>query len=174
MGVPLRSIGGRGDKDNINKRALKPVLKRADELLADRRQHPLPRGVTPQKLRHTYASVLIALGRDPRYVKEQLGHTDPKFTLRVYAHAMRFSEEDRARLKTFAEGGVLAPIGTEPSASVTPDWPFQWARRVSNLRPLACEERGGRRSGGRKAAVERDRDTRRSEPDSRKLRPLPA
>ena len=26
---------------------------------------------------------------------EQLGHTDPKFTLRVYAHAMRFSDEDR-------------------------------------------------------------------------------
>jgi integrase len=36
--------GGRRDKDNINKRILKPVLKRADELLADRRQHPLPRG----------------------------------------------------------------------------------------------------------------------------------
>jgi hypothetical protein len=65
-------------------------------------------------------SVLIALGRDPRYVMEQLGQTDPKFTLRVYAHAMRFSEEDRARLKAFAEGGVLAPIGTGPSTGVTP------------------------------------------------------
>ena len=97
------------------------MLKRADELLADRRQHPLPRGVTPHKLRHTYASVLIALGRDPRYVMEQLGHTDPKFTPRVYAHAMRFSEKDRARLKAFAEGGVLAPIGTEPSARVIPE-----------------------------------------------------
>jgi integrase len=84
----------------------------------------LPRGVTPHKLRHTYASVLIALGRDPRYVMEQLGHTDPKFTLRVYAHAMRFSEADRARLKAFPEGGVLAPIGTEPSARVTPDLAF--------------------------------------------------
>jgi integrase len=40
---------------------LKPVLERAAELLADRRQHPLPRGMTPHKLRHTYASVLIAL-----------------------------------------------------------------------------------------------------------------
>jgi integrase len=113
--------GGRRDKDNINKRVLKPVLARADELLADRRQHPLPRGVTPHKLRHTYASVLIALGRDPRYVMEQLGHTDPKFTLRVYAHAMRFSEEDRARLKAFAEGGVLAPIGTGTLQKVTPE-----------------------------------------------------
>ena len=51
--------------------------------------------------------MLIALGRDPRYVMEQLDHTDPKFTLRVYPHAMRFSEEDRARLKAFAEGGFL-------------------------------------------------------------------
>ena len=97
--------GGRRDKDNINNRVLKPVFLRADELMAHRRQHPLPRGVTLHKLRHTYASVLIALGRDPRYVMEQLGHRDPKFTLRVYAHAMRFSEEDWARLKAFGGRG---------------------------------------------------------------------
>lgn len=42
--------------------------------------------------------------RDPRYVTDQLGHTDPKFTLRIYAHVMGFSEEDRARLKALAEG----------------------------------------------------------------------
>ena len=60
---------------------------------------------------------------------EQLGHTDPKFTLRVYAHAMRFStRRTRARLKAFAEGGVLAPIGTgDPSDErVTPEiWAFR-------------------------------------------------
>jgi hypothetical protein len=165
---------GRRDEDNINKRVLKPVLERADEVLADRDQH-LPRGVTPHKLRHTYASVLIALGRDPRYVMEQLGHTDPKFTLRVCAHAMRFSEEDRP-----AEGSRGGPrLGTNghwhPREGLSGTWVSSGrGRRVSSLRPLACEERGGRRSGGRKAAVERDRDTRRSEPDSRELRPLPA
>jgi integrase len=73
----------RRDKDNINKRVLKPVLERADDLLAERGQHPLPRGVTPHKLRHTFASILIALGRDPRYVMDQLGHIDRKFTLRA-------------------------------------------------------------------------------------------
>jgi integrase len=112
--------GGRRDKDNINKRVLKPVLARADALLAERKEHPLPRGVTPHKLRHTYASVLIALGRDPRYVMEQLGHTDPKFTLRVYAHVMRFSEEDRARLKALAEGKDWAALGSEDSKRVAP------------------------------------------------------
>jgi hypothetical protein len=42
QGTPLRL-----SRDNINKRVLKPVPERADELLAGRRQHPLPRGVTP-------------------------------------------------------------------------------------------------------------------------------
>jgi integrase len=113
--------GGRRDKDNINKRVLKPVLVRSDELLAERDQHPLPRGVTPHKLRHTFASILIALGRDPRYVMEQLGHTDPKFTLRIYAHVMRFSEEERARLEALAAGREWAPMGTGPSTRVAPE-----------------------------------------------------
>jgi integrase len=29
------------------------------------------------------------MGEDPRYVMDQLGHTDPAFTLRLYSHAMR-------------------------------------------------------------------------------------
>jgi hypothetical protein len=42
----------------------------------------------------------------------QLGHTDPSFTLRIYAHAMRFSDEERARLKALVEGREWAPAGT--------------------------------------------------------------
>ena len=34
----------------------------------------------------------------------QLGHTDPAFTLRVYAHAMRRDEGDKERLKALVEG----------------------------------------------------------------------
>ena len=112
--------GDRRDKDNVNKRVLKPVLVVADELLAERDQHPLPRGVTPHKLRHTFASILTALGRDPRYVMEQLGHTDPKFTLRIYAHVMRFSDDERVRLKALAEGAQWALMGTRPSVKVAP------------------------------------------------------
>ena len=49
----------------------------------------IPAGVTAPKLRHTFASMLIALGKDPACVMAQLGHADPKFTLRVYTHVMR-------------------------------------------------------------------------------------
>ncbi len=36
-------------------------------------------------LRHTVGSFLLAIGKDPTYLMPQLGHTDPAFTLRVYA-----------------------------------------------------------------------------------------
>jgi integrase len=65
---------------------------------------PRPLGITPHKLWHTFASILVAIGKDPTYAMRQLGHTDPAFTLRVYAHAMRRSDEERARLKALIEG----------------------------------------------------------------------
>ena len=43
----------------------------------------------------------------------QLGHTDPGFTLRVYAHAMRRDEGDKDRLRALVEGRDWAPLGTE-------------------------------------------------------------
>jgi hypothetical protein len=39
---------------------------------------------------------------------QQLGHTDPAFTFRVYAHVMRRSEDERKRLKALVEGHVWA------------------------------------------------------------------
>jgi integrase len=47
-------------------------------------------------LRHYYASVLLAGGVDIRALSEYLGHHDPGFTLRIYAHLMP-GADDRAR-----------------------------------------------------------------------------
>jgi integrase len=46
--------------------------------------------------RHYYASALLEDGVNVRAVAEYLGHNDPGFTLRVYAHLMP-SSEGRAR-----------------------------------------------------------------------------
>jgi integrase len=65
-------------------------------------------GVTCHSLRHTFASILIAQGRDPVFVSRQLGHANPAITLRVYAHlfdAARHAREARAALD--AEYGNL-------------------------------------------------------------------
>jgi len=96
--------GGRRNKDNLRARVLAPVLKRADRLLEERGQVPLPKGVTPHKLRHTFASILVACGEDPASVMAQLGHANPMFTLRVYTHLMRRDPAERERLKALVRG----------------------------------------------------------------------
>lgn len=96
--------GGQRDKDNLHKRVLAHALPVADQLLAQRDQIPLPQGVTPHKLRHTFASILVTLGHDPNFVMYALGHTDPKFTLRVYSHIMRRDPAERARLSALVNG----------------------------------------------------------------------
>ncbi len=54
------------------------------------------RGNGMHALRHFYASVLIDAGEPVKAVAEYLGHADPGFALRVYAHLFP-SSEDRAR-----------------------------------------------------------------------------
>jgi integrase len=39
-------------------------------------------------LRHTYASLLIAAGKELHYTQQQLGHHSPAFTLAVYGHLL--------------------------------------------------------------------------------------
>jgi hypothetical protein len=45
-------------------------------------------------------------------VMAQLGHTNPAFTLRVYAHAMRRDAGDKEALKAVVDGRHWAPLGT--------------------------------------------------------------
>lgn len=47
-------------------------------------------------LRHTYASVLLDAGVNPKALSQYLGHADPGFTLRVYTHWLP-ETDDRAR-----------------------------------------------------------------------------
>jgi integrase len=101
---PTRT-GGPRNKDNIRGRILAPTIARANELLEDRSGVPLPKGLSPHKLRHTFASILVACGEDPASVMYQLGHTNPAFTLRVYAHMMRRSEAGRKDLGVLVSGG---------------------------------------------------------------------
>ncbi|WP_043816454.1 tyrosine-type recombinase/integrase [Deinococcus maricopensis] len=54
----------------------------------------LPNSIRIHDLRHTYASMLIAHGIDPRTVSDLLGHSDTRFTLSHYVHSER-----RARLR---------------------------------------------------------------------------
>jgi integrase len=84
---------------NVRNRVLAPAVTRANERLATDGDVPLPDRLTPHKLRHTFASLLVALGVDPGAVMDQLGHTDPTFTLRVYRHGMRRDDSSKRALR---------------------------------------------------------------------------
>jgi integrase len=91
---------------------LAPAVKLANERLETRGEVPLPEHLTPHKLRHTFASLLVALGVDPGSVMDQLGHTDPAFTLRVYRHGMRRDQASKEALRELVGLADWAAMGS--------------------------------------------------------------
>lgn len=111
------------NKDTLRLGVLNALFKRANQTLVDRGQIPLPEGVTAHKLRHTFASILVACGEDPSTVMTHLGHTDPLFTLRVYTHMMNRDPEERQRLKALVRGErVIARPAPPPQSLEASDY----------------------------------------------------
>ncbi len=115
--------GGRPSKNNVRARVFNVAVRRANTNLERDGLVPLPEGLTPHKLRHTYASLLVALGSDPVHLMGQLGHTDPAFSLRVYAHAIHRDPDERGRLKALVAGTDWAPMGTSGLPGAVPGFP---------------------------------------------------
>lgn len=88
------SRGTRRNKDNLNARVLKPALRRADELRAERGLPALPPAVTVHTLRRTYVSLMLAAGADLRWVQSQVGHEDAKMTLDVYSQVLQRKDRE--------------------------------------------------------------------------------
>ena len=88
---------------NYSEMIWKPALVRAGviaEPVKDRRgrcRYETTRKEGIHQLRHYYASVMLAGGVSIKELAEYLGHSDPAFTLRVYAHMLP-SSHDRARV----------------------------------------------------------------------------
>jgi integrase len=83
--------GRRQTVTNIDHR-IKAAIKVANRRLDGLGIEPIPNRVSPHSLRRTYASLRGALRDDPVYIAEQLGHTDPGFTFRVYQKAAKRRE----------------------------------------------------------------------------------
>jgi integrase len=83
------------------------------QVIADQLWHPALRsaGVELSRvngmhaLRHLYASVLLDAGESVKAVAEWLGHADPAFTLRVYAHLLPDSPRRARRALDVLLGG---------------------------------------------------------------------
>jgi integrase len=72
------TVAGRPrSRHNLRQDVVDAAVARAHRLAEERGVQSLPLGITPHKLRHTFASTLVAIGKDPTYVMQQLGHTTP-------------------------------------------------------------------------------------------------
>jgi integrase len=101
----------RQNKDNVSRR-LKTTISRANKKLSRLSIEPISERVTPHSLRRTYASLRAAVGDDPVYIAEQLGHTDARFTFRVYQKAAKRRDKlSGAYLKAFDSAIDWAEIG---------------------------------------------------------------
>jgi len=81
---------GRPDsRNNVRRRVLLRAVERANKKIAEAGGEPLPEGLAPHALRRSFASWLVAEKEDPAYVMAQLGHTDAKMTLGLYAQALK-------------------------------------------------------------------------------------
>ena len=97
------------------------------------RRRAQKRGIRPLKLhcaRHTWATMALQAGKSLRWVAEQLGHTDPALTLRVYAHAMRDEETDLSFAEFDAPTGVSGRLSTSPASD---EQMRDWAKSASRL-----------------------------------------
>lgn len=112
--------GAHRSPSNVRNRVLAPAVADANATLAQRGAAPLPDGLTPHSLRRTFASILVALGRDPAVVMRQMGHTTPGMTLGVYAAAMDWADGERDRLRALVEGAKWQEMGNTAIETLDP------------------------------------------------------
>jgi integrase len=116
--VVATSTGGKHNPSNLRRDVLAPAVKAANAKLEQDGIAPIGR-VTFHSLRRSYASLRCACGDDVRYTADQLGHEDPRFTLRVYAQATK--RRDRLtgpHLKAYDRALEWARMGTNQPLTV--------------------------------------------------------
>jgi integrase len=110
------SSGRKDTRQNVRKLLFLPVIERANKKLAERKIE-LIGSVRPHGLRRTYASLRAACGDDLVFISRQLGHEDVRFTLNVYAQAVkrreRMTDAERAEFDRAVEWSQWAVMGSE-------------------------------------------------------------
>jgi len=104
-------------------------------------------------LRHTFATLQLAAGTNPKIVSEVLGHTDVAITLDRYSHALpAMQAEAMGRLHTILGRSPLdAP---DEVSAATPGDPTLWADEEPGAAPI---RRVQRHKGADKGALARRR-----------------
>jgi hypothetical protein len=87
----------------------------SERLLVTEDRPPLPDGITFHSLRRTYAALRAELGEHPAITAAQMGHRDPRMTLRVYTDVTGMRPKTRmGALLGDGELGSWAPVPNQP------------------------------------------------------------
>lgn len=108
--------GGRQQAGHVRSRILGRAVRRANLRREGDGLPPLPDRITPHSLRRSYASLLVALGENPRYVMGQIGHRSAVLTLSLYAQEM--PREDSAALRALVGAQQAAVPGVAALGSL--------------------------------------------------------
>jgi integrase len=131
-GFVFRQETGRPlDPDTWHRERLVPILEQAKLRLPRAGLHAL---------RHTYVSLLINQGEDPRYIADQVGHSTTRLTTDLYAHMFnRVRVQAMRRLDRWASLGSAEaiPSGAHPAE------PADTARTGENTRTGNASETEG-------------------------------
>jgi len=118
--VLTTSTGGKQNPSNLRRDVLGPAIEAANEKLAKDGIAPIA-AIGFHGLRRAYASLRCACGDDIRYTASQLGHEDPRFTLKAYAQATRRRERlSGPHLKAYDRAIEWARMGTSADLERVP------------------------------------------------------
>lgn len=109
------SNGTERNRSNITRQILQPAIDRANVALT-KAGKPRIEGVTNHSLRRTFCALLFEAGKSPRYAMEQMGHTDAKLALEVYAKVIGEEQGAGDALDTLIRDAELIDVPTEPVA----------------------------------------------------------
>ena len=94
-------------------------------------------------LRHSFASLLIQKGANPKYIQEQLGHSSIKVTMDVYGHL--FEGDHRHVINLLDDAQEQAESATPPQPTLEVLKPFAY-KQLENITKKM--RRGGRAAEG--------------------------
>jgi integrase len=100
--------GTERNRSNITRQILHPAVEKANVELVKEGRLPID-GVTNHSLRRTFCALLFEDDANPRYVMGQMGHTDAKLALEVYAKVLdeRKAPDFKKRLDALLRGSDL-------------------------------------------------------------------
>jgi len=116
--VIATSTGHKHNPSNLRRDVLAKTVAAANVKLEAAGIAPIE-SLTFHGLRRTYASLRCICGDDVRYAADQLGHEDPRFTLRAYAQASKRRERlARPQRDAFDRALEWARMGTNEPLTV--------------------------------------------------------